>query len=62
MLEVVRNPNEQKKVSAQIVTESTLKRMIIEKLQGIEDRIDQSISKNFEENYKNIDARNERSL
>ena len=37
--------------------ESALERMIIDKLQGIEDRIDQSISKKFEENYKNIDAK-----
>ena len=57
MLEVVCNPNEQKEVSAQVVNESTLGRMIIEELQGIEDRIDQSICRKFEENYKNIDAK-----
>ena len=54
---MVCNPNEQPEVSEKIVTESALQRMIIDKLQGIEDRIDQSISKKFEENYKNIDAK-----
>ena len=57
VLEVVCNPNEQPEVSEKIVTESALERMIIDKLQGIEDRIDQSITEKFEENYKNIDAK-----
>ena len=31
--------------------------MILDKLQGIEERIDETISKKFAENYKNIDAK-----
>ena len=55
VLEVVCNPNEQPEVSEIIVTESTaLGRMIIGKLQGSENRLDQSFLRNLKKTTKTL--------
>ena len=51
------NVVEHDKEVATPASESIFEKMILDKLQGIEERIDETILEKFAENYKNIDAK-----